>query len=87
MNSDSQTDPHVMRNICILGSTGSIGVNTLNVVRQYPDLFSIKALTAHSQVNLLAEQCAEFHPELVVVGNAAAAQELEKLLINKKRFW
>lgn len=84
MNSYSQSDSHVMRNICVLGSTGSIGVNTLNVVRLYPDLFKIKALTAHSQVNLLVEQCAEFHPELVVVGSAVAAQELEKLLINKQ---
>jgi len=84
INSDARSDSHVMRNICVLGSTGSIGVNTLNVVRQYPDLFSIKSLTAHSQINLLAEQCAEFHPELVVVGSAAAAQELEKLLLNKQ---
>jgi 1-deoxy-D-xylulose-5-phosphate reductoisomerase len=73
-----------MRNICVLGSTGSIGINTLNVVRQYPDLFKIKALTAHSQVNLLVEQCAEFHPELVVVGSATAAHELEKILLNKQ---
>jgi 1-deoxy-D-xylulose-5-phosphate reductoisomerase len=73
-----------VRSICVLGSTGSIGVNTLNVVRQHPELFTIKALTAHSQVNLLAEQCAEFHPELAVVGSANAAQELEKILINKQ---
>jgi len=69
-----------MRAICVLGSTGSIGVNTLNVVREHPELFKIQALTAHRQVTLLAEQCAEFHPELAVVGTAEAAHELEKLL-------
>lgn len=69
-----------MRHICVLGSTGSIGVNTLQVVRAHPELFKIAALTAHSNVELLAQQCIEFKPELAVVGSASAAQKLQDLL-------
>ncbi|MFM9114454.1 MAG: 1-deoxy-D-xylulose-5-phosphate reductoisomerase, partial [Polynucleobacter victoriensis] len=69
-----------MRHICVLGSTGSIGVNTLQVVRAHPQLFKIAALTAHSNVEVLAQQCIEFKPELAVVGSANAAQNLQDLL-------
>jgi 1-deoxy-D-xylulose-5-phosphate reductoisomerase len=69
-----------MRYICVLGSTGSIGVNTLQVVRSHPDLFAIKALTAHRNVEVLAQQCIEFKPELAVVSSASAAQHLQDLL-------
>ena len=69
-----------MRHICVLGSTGSIGVNTLQVVRAHPNLFTIKALTAHRNVEVLAQQCIEFKPELAVVGSASAAQHLQDLL-------
>ncbi|MEY2707307.1 MAG: hypothetical protein RI905_1059 [Pseudomonadota bacterium] len=69
-----------MRHICVLGSTGSIGVNTLQVVRSHPDLFTVKALTAHSSIEVLAKQCIEFKPELAVVGSASAAEALQDLL-------
>ena len=69
-----------MRHICVLGSTGSIGVNTLHVVREHPELFKIEALTAHSNVDLLAQQCLEFHPRLAVVGTPEAANNLKNLL-------
>lgn len=69
-----------MRHICVLGSTGSIGVNTLQVVRSHPDLFTVKALTAHSKIEVLAKQCIEFKPELAVVGSASAAKALQDLL-------
>ena len=69
-----------MRHICVLGSTGSIGVNTLQVVRSHPDLFTVKALTAHSNIEALAKQCIEFKPELAVVGSASAAEALQDLL-------
>ena len=69
-----------MRHICILGSTGSIGVNTLDVIRKHPDLFTVRALTAHSNVDLLAKQCLEFKPDLAVVGSTLAAQQLEEKL-------
>jgi len=69
-----------MRHLCVLGSTGSIGVSTLDVVRRHPELFSIQALTAHSNVDLLAQQCLEFKPELAVVGSELAAQQLKEKL-------
>jgi len=72
-----------MRHICVLGSTGSIGVNTLHVVREHPELFKIQALTAHSNVELLAQQCHEFHPRLAVVGTSDAAKSLKNLLSMK----
>ncbi|GHU99382.1 1-deoxy-D-xylulose 5-phosphate reductoisomerase [Clostridia bacterium] len=51
-----------MKRIAILGSTGSIGTQTLNVVRRHPDLFKVSALTAHSNAALLGAQAAEFRP-------------------------
>ena len=72
-----------MRHITILGSTGSIGVNTLDVVRAHPDRFKVFALTASKQVELLAEQCAEFSPALAVIGDAQGAARLTALLLEK----
>ena len=69
-----------MRHLCVLGSTGSIGVSTLDVARRHPELFFIRALTAHSNVDLLAQQCLEFKPELAVVGSELAAQQLKEKL-------
>ena len=65
-----------MRHICVLGSTGSIGVSTLDVIRAHPDLFKVESLTAHSNIELLAKQCAEFKPTMVAVGSAEAASRL-----------
>ncbi|HKS69386.1 MAG TPA: 1-deoxy-D-xylulose-5-phosphate reductoisomerase [Ktedonobacterales bacterium] len=61
--SAGQSEP---RRIAILGSTGSIGRQTLDVVRAYPDRFEVVALAARSNVALLAEQAREFHPQVVV---------------------
>ena len=72
-----------MRHITILGSTGSIGVNTLDVVRAHPDRFKVFALTASKQVELLAKQCAEFSPALAVIGDAQGAARLTALLLEK----
>jgi 1-deoxy-D-xylulose-5-phosphate reductoisomerase len=69
-----------MRNICILGSTGSIGENTLDVVARHPDLFRVTALTANTQVEKLAQQCITFKPRMAVVGNKDYAQQLKGLL-------
>lgn len=69
-----------MRHICVLGSTGSIGVSTLDVIRSHPDLFKVVSLTAHSNIELLAKQCDEFKPEMVVVGSVEAANRLNELL-------
>jgi 1-deoxy-D-xylulose-5-phosphate reductoisomerase len=69
-----------MQNITILGATGSIGVSTLDVIARHPDRYQVYALTAHSKVDDLAEQCARFLPEVAVVGSAEAATALAALL-------
>jgi len=71
-----------MRGLCILGSTGSIGENTLDVVARHPYLFRVKTLTANTQIDKLAKQCIQFQPEIAVVGNAELAQKLKSLLPN-----
>ena len=73
-----------VKKVAILGSTGSIGVNTLDVIRAHPDRFKVVALTAAKQVDLLAEQCAEFKPTIAVVANADGAARLSKILLEKK---
>ncbi|WP_050477079.1 1-deoxy-D-xylulose-5-phosphate reductoisomerase [Herbaspirillum rhizosphaerae] len=69
-----------MQAITVLGSTGSIGVSTLDVIARHPDRYRVYALTAHSRVDELAEQCLRFHPKLAVVGTAQAAQALQQKL-------
>ena len=68
------------RIITILGSTGSIGTNTLDVVRQNPDRFRVFALAAGRNVELLARQIREFNPEVVVVQDAEDVDRLRALL-------
>ena len=68
--------------VCILGSTGSIGVSTLDVIARHPDRYSVFALTAHTQIEKLAEQCARFHPKVVVVGSSSAADGVRQLLLD-----
>jgi len=65
-----------MKNISILGSTGSIGVNTLNVVRENPLNYKVVALAAGRNVDLLQKQMEEFKPELVAVENEEYAAKL-----------
>jgi len=64
-----------MKNIVILGSTGSIGRNALSVVREEPRKFRIKALSARSNVDLLERQVEEFHPEAVVITDKKAGEK------------
>lgn len=66
--------------LTILGSTGSIGENTLDVVSRHPEKFRVFALAGHRQVDKLAAQCKQFRPEYAVVGDACHAAELEKKL-------
>ncbi len=66
--------------ILIYGSTGSIGLNTLSVIEQHPDRFRIVALTAHSQVQRMFEQCLKYHPDYVVLTQEAAAIQLRMRL-------
>ncbi|MFC1570696.1 1-deoxy-D-xylulose-5-phosphate reductoisomerase [Candidatus Omnitrophota bacterium] len=57
-----------MKNIILLGSTGSVGKNVLNIVRAYPDKFRVKALSTGKNVRVLAEQVNEFSPDIACVG-------------------
>lgn len=66
--------------LTILGSTGSIGESTLDVVSRHPEKFRVSALAGHRQVDKLAAQCKQFRPEYAVVGDAGHAAELEKKL-------
>lgn len=72
-----------MKKILILGSTGSIGVNTLNVVRQFPERFRVEALTINTRIDLLEPQIDEFNPRVVVVTDEKAADELRKRIGDK----
>ena len=65
-----------MRNIAILGSTGSIGTQTLQVIRANPGKFGVSVLAAHSNDLLLEEQIGEFCPDLVVLTDKKAADRL-----------
>ncbi|MGB8544235.1 MAG: 1-deoxy-D-xylulose-5-phosphate reductoisomerase [Azonexus sp.] len=62
--------------VTVLGATGSIGVNTLDVIRRHPDRYRVFALCAHTQIDKLFEQIREFTPEFAVVRDAALAAEL-----------
>lgn len=68
------------RSIAILGSTGSIGTQALDVVREHSDRFEIYALTANNSVELLIEQAREFEPEVVVIANEAKYNVLKEAL-------
>ena len=72
-----------MKNIAILGSTGSIGTQTLNVVRRHRDLFSIEVLCAGSNANLLIQQALEFNPNAVVIADENKYQQVHEALADK----
>jgi 1-deoxy-D-xylulose-5-phosphate reductoisomerase len=67
-----------VQNITVLGSTGSIGKSTLDVVARHPDRYRIIALTANQQDELLFEQCRQFRPHFAVLLDKAAAERLRK---------
>ena len=69
-----------MRQLAILGSTGSIGTQALEVVSEHTDLFEVYALTANNQVDLLIEQARCFMPEVVVIANEQKYPELKEAL-------
>lgn len=68
------------KQLAILGSTGSIGTQTLEVVAEYPDLFEIYTLTANNNVELLIEQAKQFNPDSVVIANEAHYNRLKEAL-------
>ena len=69
-----------MKQIAILGSTGSIGSQTLDVVRQYPEAFAVYALTAHRSVEMLIQQALEFNPAVVCIADETCYPRLRDAL-------
>jgi len=69
-----------MKNLSILGSTGSIGCNVLKIVEMFPDRFAVKALAAKRNISLLSGQIERFHPEIAVVYDASTAVDLQNML-------
>ena len=70
----------MVKQLCILGSTGSIGTQTLDVVRAYPDRYSVYALCAHRSIDKLVEQAMEFHPEVVCIADESLYEPLKERL-------
>lgn len=69
-----------MKSVSIVGSTGSIGTQTIDVISRRPDLFSVHAIGAYSSVDALATQAQTLHPEVVALGDITRAKELEDRL-------
>ncbi|MDH3722484.1 MAG: 1-deoxy-D-xylulose-5-phosphate reductoisomerase [Desulfobacteraceae bacterium] len=69
-----------MKNLSILGSTGSIGCNTLKIAEMFPDRFAVKALAAKNNIPVLARQIEKYCPEIAVVFDEATAVELKGML-------
>ncbi len=69
--------------ICILGSTGSIGTQALDVIAQHSDLYEAYCLTANNRVEQLAEQARKFHPAAVVIANEQHYEKLKELLADQ----
>lgn len=72
-----------MKQVCILGSTGSIGTQALEVISQHTDRYEVYALTANNRVELLAQQARQFNPAAVVVANEDRYDELKTLLSDR----
>ncbi|MEC5142701.1 1-deoxy-D-xylulose-5-phosphate reductoisomerase [Chitinophaga sp. 212800010-3] len=71
------------RKIAIFGSTGSIGIQALDVIAAHPDLFSVEVLTAQQNADLLIEQALKFKPNAVVIGNEEKYKEVKDILFDK----
>jgi 1-deoxy-D-xylulose-5-phosphate reductoisomerase len=68
------------KGIAILGSTGSIGTQALEVIESYPELFDLRVITAHSNAELLIEQAKKFMPQCVVIGDESKYAMVEEAL-------
>lgn len=69
-----------MKQLTILGSTGSIGCSTLDVIRHNPDHFAVTALVAGANVDRMAQQCLEFRPQFAVMADAVSSKHLRQIL-------
>ena len=74
-----------MKNLVVLGSTGSIGTQTLDVVRDNPELFHVSVLVANRSDELLEKQINEFQPELAVLSDEDAAKRLKSRYSEKQK--
>ncbi|MCU7844550.1 MAG: 1-deoxy-D-xylulose-5-phosphate reductoisomerase [Candidatus Thiodiazotropha sp. (ex Monitilora ramsayi)] len=72
-----------MKGITVLGSTGSIGISTLDVIARHPDRYRVEALTANSDVEGILSQCARFRPKVAVMADEEAGRRLAKRLSDK----
>ena len=70
----------MVKQLCILGSTGSIGTQTLDVVRAYPERYGVYALCANRSIDLLVAQAKEFHPEVVCIADESLYEALNSQL-------
>jgi 1-deoxy-D-xylulose-5-phosphate reductoisomerase len=82
VNATTTQNPAKRIGLTVLGATGTIGVNTLDVAARHPERFKIVALTANCQVERLYEQCLAHQPEFAVMADAMAAEKLEQKLHN-----
>lgn len=76
----NRRNDNMKKQICILGSTGSIGTQALDVIEQHSDLYEVYCLTANNRVDELAAQARKFRPAAVVIGNDAHYERLKELL-------
>lgn len=70
------------KRIAVFGSTGSVGIQTLQVIRDHPDLFEVEILTAHKNKKLLIEQAFEFKPNAVVIGDESEYEQVKNALFS-----
>ena len=66
-----------MRSVSLMGSTGSVGTQALDILRREPERFTLYALAAHRSVELLLAQAREFRPPVVVIGDSSLARDVE----------
>lgn len=83
MLKNNESTSTAKRRLCILGSTGSIGESTLDVIRLHPEKYKVVSLSAHASVDKLFQQCVEFKPQSVVLVSKPHAQQLKTLLANE----
>jgi 1-deoxy-D-xylulose-5-phosphate reductoisomerase len=83
MPNTSATDHEEKRRIAILGSTGSIGVQALEVIEEHPHLFTAEVLTAGNNADLLIAQALKFKPNVVVIGNEQAYEKVKDALFHE----
>ena len=84
ISSGQEAPSSFLTKITVLGATGSIGLSTLDIVRQFPQKFQIEALSCKNSTEQLAEQIKEFGPRLACVDNSGQAQELQDSFPNSK---